>query len=126
MTQQIESTATTQGCAACSKNSWHQQDFPIEWEGDHYVSRREMVKFLTLGSFLLAIANWVTAFGREAGSARLRSREAAGARKGSGTERPHALPLSHGGVALYRDPHSAGAARRLLAGVHASVVRGSL
>lgn len=36
-------------------------DFPIEWEGDHYVSRREMVKFLTLGSFFLACANWVTA-----------------------------------------------------------------
>ena len=37
------------------------QDFPIEWEGDHYVSRREMVKFLTLGSLLLAMANWATA-----------------------------------------------------------------
>jgi nitrite reductase/ring-hydroxylating ferredoxin subunit len=36
-------------------------DFPIEWEGDHYVSRREMVKFLTLGSLILAAANWVTA-----------------------------------------------------------------
>ncbi|HWR15337.1 MAG TPA: Rieske 2Fe-2S domain-containing protein [Terriglobales bacterium] len=36
-------------------------DFPIEWEGDHYVSRREMVKFLTLGSLLLAAANWITA-----------------------------------------------------------------
>ena len=36
-------------------------DFPIEWEGDHYVARREMVKFLTLGSLLLAAANWVTA-----------------------------------------------------------------
>jgi len=36
-------------------------DFPIEWEGDHYVTRREMVKFLTLGSLILAAANWVTA-----------------------------------------------------------------
>ena len=35
-------------------------DFPIEWEGDHYVGRREMVKFLTLGSLLLAGANWAT------------------------------------------------------------------
>jgi arsenite oxidase small subunit len=35
-------------------------DFPIEWEGDHYVGRREMVKFLTLGSLLLASANWAT------------------------------------------------------------------
>jgi Rieske Fe-S protein len=40
------------------------QDFPIEWEGDHYVSRREMVKFLTLGSGVLAIANWATALAR--------------------------------------------------------------
>lgn len=34
-------------------------DFPIDWEGDHYVTRREMVKFLTLGSLILAAANWV-------------------------------------------------------------------
>jgi Rieske Fe-S protein len=38
-------------------------DFPIEWEADHYVSRREMVKFLTLGSLILTAANWVTALG---------------------------------------------------------------
>ena len=36
-------------------------DFPIEWEGDQYVTRREMVKFLTLGSLILAAANWATA-----------------------------------------------------------------
>jgi Rieske Fe-S protein len=36
-------------------------DFPIEWEGDHYVSRREMVKYLTLGSLLLAAGNWIAA-----------------------------------------------------------------
>ncbi len=64
MTQPIKSTSNPQGCTACSKNPRYQQDFPIEWEGDHYVSRREMVKFLTLGSFLLAIANWATAFGK--------------------------------------------------------------
>ncbi len=29
-------------------------------EVDHYVTRREMVKFMTLGSFLLAGANWIT------------------------------------------------------------------
>jgi len=37
------------------------QDFPIEWEGDHYITRREMVKFMTLGSVLLAAANWIAA-----------------------------------------------------------------
>ena len=46
-----------EGCAGCKASippKWR-QDFPIEWEGDHYVSRREMVKFLTLGSLLLAV-----------------------------------------------------------------------
>jgi len=30
------------------------EDFPIAWERDHYISRREFAKFLTLGSGLLA------------------------------------------------------------------------
>jgi arsenite oxidase small subunit len=64
VTPENESAARLKECSASSKNSRHQQDFPIEWEGDHYVSRREMVKFLTLGSFLLVMANWATAFGR--------------------------------------------------------------
>jgi nitrite reductase/ring-hydroxylating ferredoxin subunit len=62
--QPIEPNAEPQGCSCCSRNARYQQDFPIEWEGDHYVSRREMVKFLTLGSLLLAVANWVTAFAK--------------------------------------------------------------
>lgn len=33
------------------------QDFPIHWENDHYVTRRELAKFLTLGSALLVGAN---------------------------------------------------------------------
>lgn len=33
------------------------QDFPIRWEVDHYVTRRELAKFLTLGSALLVGAN---------------------------------------------------------------------
>jgi nitrite reductase/ring-hydroxylating ferredoxin subunit len=33
------------------------RDFPIRWENDHYVSRRELAKFLTLGSGLLVGAN---------------------------------------------------------------------
>ena len=49
------------GCNGCKHAPKWRTDFPIEWEGDHYVSRREMVKFLTLGSLLLAGANWVTA-----------------------------------------------------------------
>jgi arsenite oxidase small subunit len=51
-----------EGCAGCKASTppkW-QEDFPIEWEGDHYVSRREMVKFLTLGSLLLTISTWAT------------------------------------------------------------------
>ncbi len=37
------------------------QDFPIRWDRDHYVTRRELAKFLTLGSALLAAANGVIA-----------------------------------------------------------------
>lgn len=37
------------------------QDFPIRWENDHYVTRRELAKFLTLGSALLVGANAVLA-----------------------------------------------------------------
>jgi arsenite oxidase small subunit len=64
VTQYIEPNAKSQGCSGCSKDPRYQQDFPIEWEGDHYVTRREMVKFMTLGSFLLAASNWATAFAR--------------------------------------------------------------
>ena len=48
-------------CAGCGKAAKWKQDFPIEWEGDHYITRREMVKFMTLGSGLLAAANWIAA-----------------------------------------------------------------
>lgn len=33
------------------------EDFPIAWEKDHYITRRDLVKFLTLGSALLVGAN---------------------------------------------------------------------
>ena len=36
-----------ESCKNCGKDKVSPQwkkDFPIEWEGDHYVSRREMVK----------------------------------------------------------------------------------
>jgi Rieske Fe-S protein len=34
-----------------------QKDFPIRWDDDHYVTRRDLAKFLTLGSVLVAGAN---------------------------------------------------------------------
>jgi arsenite oxidase small subunit len=37
-------------------------DFPIRWDGDHYVTRRELAKFLALGSALLVGANALLAF----------------------------------------------------------------
>ena len=36
------------------------EDFPVRWDEDHYVTRRELAKFLTLGSGLLAGAKAVT------------------------------------------------------------------
>ncbi len=53
-----------ENCEGCSHKNEHRQwkqDFPIEWEKDHYVTRREMVKFLTLGSAFLVAANGVMA-----------------------------------------------------------------
>lgn len=64
MSWETESAPKPDGCVACGHTDCTQRDFPIEWEGDHYVSRREMVKFLTLGSLLLAVANWAAAFGK--------------------------------------------------------------
>jgi nitrite reductase/ring-hydroxylating ferredoxin subunit len=37
------------------------RDFPIRWENDHYISRRELAKFLTLGSALMVGANLIIA-----------------------------------------------------------------
>jgi nitrite reductase/ring-hydroxylating ferredoxin subunit len=56
----MSSETEVKGCAGCARSAKWQQDFPIEWDGDHYVTRREMVKFLTLGSLLLAWASWIT------------------------------------------------------------------
>ena len=52
------------------------QDFPIHWENDHYVTRRELAKFLTLGSALLVGTNAIIAV-----VGRLRPRPAAPARR---------------------------------------------
>jgi nitrite reductase/ring-hydroxylating ferredoxin subunit len=48
-------------CAGCQKQTRWREDFPIPWEKDEYVSRREMVKFLSLGSLLIAGANLIAA-----------------------------------------------------------------
>ncbi|HKV42442.1 MAG TPA: Rieske 2Fe-2S domain-containing protein [Blastocatellia bacterium] len=44
-----------------SVSRW-EEDFPIQTDRDHYVTRREFAKFLALGSALLAAANAVIAF----------------------------------------------------------------
>jgi Rieske Fe-S protein len=38
------------------------EDFPVRWDDDHYMTRRELAKFLTLGSGLLAGVNILIAF----------------------------------------------------------------
>lgn len=49
-------------CLECRKKSarWR-EDFPVEWENDEYITRREMVKFLALGSLTIAGANFILA-----------------------------------------------------------------
>ena len=38
------------------------EDFPVRWDDDHYMTRRELAKFLTLGSGLLAGVNVLIAY----------------------------------------------------------------
>ena len=38
------------------------QDFPVRWDEDNYMTRRELVRFLTLGSGLLASTNVLIAY----------------------------------------------------------------
>lgn len=49
-------------CFACKKkNARWREDFPINWENDEYITRREMVKYLALGSLTIAGANFLLA-----------------------------------------------------------------
>src|SRR6266545_4355912 len=46
---------------AAAKPRWR-EDFPVRWDEDNYMTRRELAKFLTLGSGLLAGVNVLIAF----------------------------------------------------------------
>jgi arsenite oxidase small subunit len=63
-TEMAEETNKNQDeCFECKKKKdarWR-EDFPVGWESDNYVTRREMVKFLALGSLTIAGANAVVA-----------------------------------------------------------------
>lgn len=48
-------------CNGCKQQTRWREDFPIQWDKDEYVTRREMVKFLSLGSLLIAGANLIAA-----------------------------------------------------------------
>jgi nitrite reductase/ring-hydroxylating ferredoxin subunit len=48
-------------CKDCKRKTRWREDFPINWEKDEYITRREMVKFLGLGSLLIAGANFLVA-----------------------------------------------------------------
>jgi arsenite oxidase small subunit len=64
--------------SACPFHRWR-EDFPIRWDNDYYVTRRELAKFLTLGSALLVGANGALALlgltqrAEEAGAVRIAS-----------------------------------------------------
>jgi Rieske Fe-S protein len=46
---------------AARRPRWR-EDFPVRWDEDNYMTRRELTKFLTLGSGLLAGVNALIAF----------------------------------------------------------------
>ena len=71
------------------------QDFPILWEDDHYVTRRELAKFLTLGSGTIVAATVGVAIVGD----RLRGRGTGGRTRIEGAEL-----LASGGSLLFRYP----------------------
>lgn len=71
------------------------EDFPVDWEADLYVTRRELAKFLVLGSALLAGASVVLA---ALGRATRRAATALRVRVAAASE------VSAGGSLLFRYP----------------------
>src|SRR6478736_6760566 len=62
-------TIPPDGRPAAEQPAWR-QDFPIDWPQDHYVERRDFVKFLTLTSLAFVAGQlWI------AGKSWLRGRE---------------------------------------------------
>ena len=55
-------SASTRDAGVVSGRPRWRDDFPIRWDEDNYMTRRELAKFLTLGSGLLAIVNALIAF----------------------------------------------------------------
>jgi arsenite oxidase small subunit len=74
------------------------QDFPILWDEDHYVTRRELAKFLTLGSGTIVAATVGVAILGD----KLRPRGAGGRVRIAGAE-----SLARGGSLLFRYPTEA-------------------
>jgi arsenite oxidase small subunit len=70
------------------------EDFPVRWDEDHYMTRRELAKFLTLGSSLLVGVNLLIAFIGLTGAT-----PAAPARRVAGTDE-----IEPGGSLLFRYP----------------------
>jgi len=72
------------------------EDFPISWERDVYISRRELAKFLTLGSaFLAAMSAALAGVGRFVSRTR---------REGPKTTIARASAVPSGGSVLFRYP----------------------
>lgn len=71
------------------------QDFPILWDEDHYVTRRELAKFLTLGSGTIVLATAGVAVIGD----RLRPQGRMQRRRIEGAER-----IERGGSLLFRYP----------------------
>jgi len=104
-------------CVECRKRrnnaQWH-KDFPVTWESDNYVTRREMVKFLTLGSLTIAGANAVVAgLPRVVKASEMPRTQVALA---------SAIPVGGSHLFAYPAPSQWGY-RCVLTGVHASLLR---
>ena len=101
----------------CEQPAWR-QDFPIDWPQDHYVERRDFVKFLTLtslafvvGQFWIAGQNWLRGRQRPPGAASPRSARSPSAPRSSSTIPTITTPASWSGCPKRSSWRSARSAR---------------
>ena len=109
---------------ADAQPAWR-QDFPIDWPQDHYVERRDFMKFMVLTSAAFTVGQvWI-------GVAELVPAARAASRRCSGSRRVDDLPVGGAVVFTYPDEHEPcllvrltdERVRRLQPEVHAPVLR---
>ena len=122
----MEEKSGCEGCKNCGDSGSPQwkKDFPIDWDGDHYVSRRERwFNPLTLGSAILAGANWIVAWIWHRHRAETFKAQLIGSVASLQRDRFDALPVPDRERSVHRCLHAGWTGCCLFTGLYASFLR---